>query len=240
MLRHSLAIAALAGLVAFAPAAHGLGLDFGLNKDIRIAPGSETDGRSTVNGDIEVGRDAVVNGDLHTVNGGIDIEANARVRDAESVNGRIRVGEGATAGIVKSVNGAISVAGDAMVRQVDLVNGRIDIEPGVRVERGVSNVNGAIRIAGAEIGADLETVNGDVRLSEGAQVAGDLVVRKPRGFNADRRRLPEIVVGPGVRIDGEIVLEREVELYLSETAEVGGVRGVMSLGDAVRFSGEHP
>ena len=39
---------------------------------------------------------------------------------------------------------------------------------------------------------------------------------------------------------GVIKLEREVELFISETASVGGVKGVMSMDDAVRFSGDKP
>jgi hypothetical protein len=31
-----------------------------------------------------------------------------------------------------------------------------------------------------------------------------------------------------------------VKLYISETAEVGGVVGEMSMNDAIRFSGKHP
>jgi hypothetical protein len=39
---------------------------------------------------------------------------------------------------------------------------------------------------------------------------------------------------------GRIDLEREVELYISESAEVCGVTGVMSLDQAIRFIGERP
>jgi len=52
--------------------------------------------------------------------------------------------------------------------------------------------------------------------------------------------MPEIVIGPGSVVKGKIILEREVKLYISESAEVGGVEGTMSMDDAVRFSGEHP
>ena len=41
-------------------------------------------------------------------------------------------------------------------------------------------------------------------------------------------------------MEGVIKLEREVKLYISENAEVGGVEGVMSMDDAVRFSGKRP
>ena len=72
-----------------------------------------------------------------------------------------------------------------------------------------------------------------------AVIKGDLVVEKPGGWNNNKRE-PRIVIGPGSRIEGKIVLEREVELFISESAEVGGVEGLMTLDDAVRFSGDKP
>jgi hypothetical protein len=55
-----------------------------------------------------------------------------------------------------------------------------------------------------------------------------------------KSRKPRIVVGPGSRVEGKIILKREVELFISETAEVGGVEGEMSMDDAIRFSGKRP
>ena len=53
-------------------------------------------------------------------------------------------------------------------------------------------------------------------------------------------RPPKITIGPESRVDGVIHLEREVKLFISESAEVGGVEGEMSMDDAVRFSGKRP
>ena len=70
---------------------------------------------------------------------------------------------------------------------------------------------------------------------------GNLRVERPSGWNNSRNnRKPRIVIGPGSRVEGIIILEREVELYISNTAEVGGVSGVMSLEDAERFDGARP
>ena len=53
--------------------------------------------------------------------------------------------------------------------------------------------------------------------------------------------MPEIVIGPGSVVEGNIVLEREVKLYISESAEVGGIESdYMSMDDAIRFSGDSP
>jgi DUF4097 and DUF4098 domain-containing protein YvlB len=237
--RHKLTsiVAGLLALSLFAPA-HG----FNMNKSINVEAGSETGGQSTVNGSISVGDDATVNGGLETVNGTIKVDDNARIENAQTVNGSVRIGSGVSTRDVTSVNGSISVGPNSTVEgKVNVVNGKISLSNGSSVSHDVSNVNGEIDIDGAGIGGDLTTVSGDVTLSNGATLQGDLVVEKPHGRNWGLRdRKPRIIVGPGARVVGEIRLEREVELYISDTAEVGGVSGVMSMADAERFSGNRP
>jgi hypothetical protein len=184
----------------------------------------------------------VVDGGLETVNGAIRVDDNARFRDAETVNGSVRVGTGVNARSLNSVNGSISVGENSTIEgEISVVNGRISLESGSSVGEDVSNVNGEIEVTGAGIGGSLTTVNGDVTLSDGATLQGDLVVEKPRGGNwgGDSRK-PRVIVGPGAQVVGEIRLEREVELYISDSAEVGGVSGVMTMDDAERFSGDRP
>jgi hypothetical protein len=114
-------------------------------------------------------------------------------------------------------------------------------EKGTSVADGVSNVNGEFQISGAEIGGNLSTVNGDVWLTDGSILQGDLIVEKPGGWGWNRnKRKPRIIIGPNSRVVGQVVLEREVELFISETAEVGGVTGELDMDDAVRFSGDRP
>jgi hypothetical protein len=145
------------------------------------------------------------------------------------------------AGRLNSVNGSISVGENSTIEgEIGVVNGRISLDTGSSVSDDVSNVNGEIEVSGAGIGGSLTTVNGDVTLSGNSTLQGDLVVEKPHGGNWNRDRKPRIVVGPGAKVLGEIRLEREAELYISDSAEVGGVSGVMTLDDAVRFSGDRP
>ena len=54
------------------------------------------------------------------------------------------------------------------------------------------------------------------------------------------KREPKVVIGPGSSVVGIIDLEHQVKLFISATAEVGGVEGVMSMDDAIRFSGKRP
>ena len=103
----------------------------------------------------------------------------------------------------------------------------------------LSNVNGRILLTGAEIGGDVTTVTGDVRIDQSV-LKSDLVIEEPSSWNKASNRKPRIVVGPGSRVEGAIVVEYEVELFISEDAEVTEVRGVMTLDDAQRFSGDVP
>ena len=213
-----------------------------LNKSISVDAGGTSTGESTVNGSISIGAGAVVTGSVETVNGTIRIDENARVEDVGTVNGSLKIQDGVQSEDLSSVNGSVLVGSYAVVEgDVSVVNGKITLESGTRVSQDVSNVNGEIKLKGAEIGGDLTTVNGDVRLEDQAIVRGNLTVEKPGGWgHNDSKRKPKIIIGPGSRVEGEIIVEREVELYISESAEVGSVSGEMNLDDAVRFSGSRP
>lgn len=211
-----------------------------VNKSITIDAGETSDGATTVNGKISVGAGATVTGDVTSVNGSIRIDEGATVTGAETVNGSLRLADKVRSHSLSTVNGSIEVASDATVAgAVTAVNGRITIGGGSKVQNDLGNVNGEIELRGSEVGGDVSTVTGDIELADGAVIMGDLIVEKPGGWNSSKRK-PRVVIGPGSRVEGVIRLEREVKLYISESAEVGGVEGEMTIDDAVRFSGKSP
>lgn len=212
-----------------------------VNKSVKIAAGEESDGATSVNGSISVGSGATVTGTLETVNGTIRIDHDARISDAATVNGAIRVAEKVQSKNLTTVNGSIRVGAGATVEgSVEAVNGSIAIGKGSSVANDVGNINGQIELMGSQIGGAISTVSGDIELADGAVVKGNVIVRKPSWWNWSKQRKPRIVIGPGSRVEGTIRLEREVDLYISDSAEVGGVEGEMTMDDAVRFSGERP
>lgn len=214
-----------------------------INKSIKIEAGGESDGASSVNGSITVGENAVVQGGVNTVNGSIRVDSGAAIENASTVNGGVRIADNVQADDLSTVNGAIKVGKSAMIDgEIDAVNGSIRVEKGSRISRDVSNVNGHIELSGAVVGGDVSTVSGDVDVMDGTVIQGDLVVEKRGGWgwgNSTKRK-PRIVIGPGSSVKGTIKLEQEVELFISESAEVGGVEGKMSMSDAVRFKGDRP
>ena len=214
-----------------------------INKSVKIAAGEESGGATSVNGSITVGENATVTGNLKTVNGSIRIDDGASIEKAATVNGGVRLAERVRAESLTTVNGSINVGENGDISdEVGAVNGRISLSNGTRVGDDVGNVNGQIGLAGAEVGGDVTTVNGDIELSDGAVVKRDVVVEKPSNWSwgKEKSRKPRIVIGPGSRVEGTIRLERKVELFISESAEVGGVSGEMTMDDAVRFEGDRP
>jgi predicted acyltransferase (DUF342 family) len=211
-----------------------------VNKSIEIDAGDTSDGASTVNGKIAVGAGATVRGDVSSVNGSIRIDEGATVADAETVNGGLRVADKVRSKSLSTVNGSIDVASDVTVDgDVSAVNGRITVGGGSKVARDLGNVNGDIELERSEVRGDVSTTNGDVELADGAVIMGDLIIEKPSGWSSSTGT-PRIIIGPGSRVEGVIRLEREVKLFISDSAEVGGVEGEMSMDDAVRFSGKRP
>jgi len=214
-----------------------------MNRSITIGDGMQTDGHSTVNGSISVGADSTIDGSLDTVNGTIRVDENTSVKDVETVNGSIRLASGVSTKDIGSVNGSIRLGERVTVAgEISVVNGKISLGKGTKVAHEVSNVNGDIKLDGADVAHNLSTMNGDITLSDGAIVRGDIIVEKARGWNNNggSNRKPRVIIGPGSSVLGTIELERKVELFISDSAEVGGVSGVMSMDDAVRFSGDRP
>ncbi len=229
--------ASLAFLVAL-PACAG-----SVNKSITIDDGEEAGGASSVNGSITVGTDAIVNGGVNTVNGKIRVDDRSSVRNATTVNGSIRLGDSVKAREITTVNGSIRAGKNCDIEGgIEAVNGSIELGEGSAVADNVENVNGGMEFNKSIIGGDVKTVNGDVELANASVIKGDLVVEKPSGWgnSKQKRRKSRIIIGPGSRVEGDIELQQEVDLFISESAEVGAVKGVMSMADAVRFSGDKP
>lgn len=167
-------------------------------------------------------------GDLKTVNGSIRVAEGVVARSVETVNGSVSVDRLARVDSVETVNGSIQLRADASVdSEAETVNGSITLEAGSAVQGRVETVNGAIRLTQARIGGGIETVNGDIDVLDGSRVAGGIVMRKPSmgWFNNNTSRTPKVTIGANSVVEGKLVFEREVELYVHPTAKIGPVEG---------------
>lgn len=193
---------------------------------------------SKVNGSITV-EDGQAAGELSTVNGSIRIGANARTGEAETVNGSIQAKENVQLGALSTVNGSIRLEDGARVSgDVETVNGGIFVDRGGNVQGDVETVNGAIGLVDTDVGGGLETVNGDVTVGVDSHVRGGLRYIKPKGsfIRIGKQRIPRVVIGRNARVDGPLVFEREVVLYVHSSAKTGPITGAQ----AIRFEGDTP
>lgn len=215
-----------------------LGACSALTDSFTLADGSTyEDDISLVNGRIDIGADCQVNGEVGSVNGAIQIGSATRVRDISNVNGRIQLAEKVEVeGDIASVNGRIELgSGSRIGGEVESVNGQISAAEGVVIEGQLSSVNGRIEMRGARA-ASLVTNNSSILLDEGAVIDGALTVRKSQGISFNAGSPPKIVIGRNVRVNGPLSFEREVELYVHESATVGEISGA----EATAYSGEAP
>ncbi|MEI2457025.1 MULTISPECIES: hypothetical protein [Lysobacter] len=188
------------------------------------------EGISKVNGSIDVDA-GQQRGNLETVNGSIKVGDNARVGSAETVNGSIHVGAGSQTGGLETVNGSIRLGAKTTASSdLETVNGGIFVDRGGAVSGDIETVNGAIGLVDADVSGGIETVNGDVTVGVDSHVRGGIKYTKPRGnFLPKPQRDPRVVIGPNARVDGPLVFERKVQLYVHASAKTGPITGATAI-----------
>lgn len=193
--------------------------------------------------------------DVDKVNGSIHIESDQQAGDLTTVNGSIRIEDGGSAEKVSTVNGGIELGDRATIASIETVNGGIELGAGARVSGAVSAVNGGVRLGkGAEIlgratnvngryvldaahiAGGIETVAGDIEIGADSRVEGGILVEKPHGISWGKPRNPRIVIGPRAVVTGTLDFRRDVDLYVSDSAKVGEIKGAK----ATTFSGDRP
>lgn len=193
-------------------------------------------GASTVNGSIQVPA-GLHSGAVSTVNGSIHIGENAIVAGASTVNGSIHLGAHASADSLSTVNGGVALETAARVAKgVTTVNGGLKLQSGADISGTAGNVNGAIVLTGAHVGGGVHTVGGDIDITDGSHVEGGILVEKSNSWFSWNPRKPRIVIGPHSVVQGDMRFERDVDLYVNDTATTGPIIGAKP----VRFSGEKP
>ena len=146
----------------------------------------------------------------------------------DKVNGSITAQAGQSYGDLSTVNGGIDLQRGAKVEDVETVNGGIFLDRGSNVRRGVSTVNGGIGLVDTDLGGGIETVNGDITVGVGSHVKGGIHVEKPNGnwgFRMGKQKIPRVVIGPNAVVEGNLVFERDVKLYVHQSARIGNVSG---------------
>lgn len=196
-------------------------------------PGFNAD---TINGSIKVGSNSVV-GNLDTVNGSVTVGAATRTGHVDTVNGGIEFGDDAICGRLDTVNGSVSLGRNAQIHgNIDTVNGAIHLRSGSKVDGNIDTVNGNIALTAVEVAGDILSVNSDLDMREGSVVLGGIHYQESQGLSFNIGSPPKIVIGPNSRVEGTLRFDREVRLYVHDSAEIGPVLGA----NVERFAGLQP
>lgn len=195
-----------------------------VNQSIDIASGSQSEGGTTVNGAITVHDHAVVTGTLRTVNGKIRVADFAKVAELTVVNGDISVGDSSRTGPIQTVNGDVDLgAGVDVDGRIMTVNGHIKTGAKAHVDGDLGSVNGKIELHGTVVTGEVENHHGGMLITDGSVVQGDVAVRK--SDSDDDKTVPRVIIGPNTQVQGSLVFERPVHLFVHETAKIGEVKG---------------
>lgn len=166
-------------------------------------------------------------GDLDTVNGSIRVDAGATVEDVSTVNGSISAGDKIRVRSLETVNGGIKLGTGAQVQNgIETVNGSVFVDRGGVVGGDVSTVNGGIGLVATQLDGGISTVNGDITVGVDSHVKGGIKVEKNKSwFNVKLSRDPRIIVGRNAVVEGPLVFERPVTLYVHRSAKTGPITG---------------
>ncbi len=178
-------------------------------------------------------------GNVSTVNGAVRVSDNAVVQKASTVNGAVELGDHVQAAAIDTVNGGVTVGSNSRVAgTVSTTNGGVRLGKSADVVGKVGTVNGTINLDAAHVGGGLQTSNGDIFVGANSRVEGGILMEKPGGwFNWNsNNRLPHVVIGPHAVVQGTLEFRREVVLQVSDSAQIGPVKGATP----VKFSGDAP
>lgn len=175
-------------------------------------------------------------GRLVTTNGSIRIADRVRAGQASTTNGSITAGDDVGSGRMETVNGSIRIGERVRVKDgIETVNGSILVGRDGEVGGGVHTVNGDIGLIATAVGGDVSLANGDLTVGVGSHVRGGVRVRKSSTSWMPIRiqsRRPRVIIGPGAVVEGPMQFEREVLLYVHDSARIGDVTGA----EPVRYS----
>ncbi|WP_414830430.1 hypothetical protein [Alteromonas sp. H39] len=179
---------------------------------------------SSVLGGFDI-RDGRVVSDVSTVNGGIDIGNNVTAEDLETVNGGIELGDNVSVRSAEVVNGDIEAGENLRVTEdIETVNGDVLLGRFAEIGDDIETVNGDISLKESVVRGNVETVNGDITLKDNTLVAGDIVYEETHGdWNWDSS-VPTLHIDASSKVEGMIILHREVKLDIENDALLGKVK----------------
>ena len=160
----------------------------------------------SIDGNIHIGENSEVAGNCRTIDGWIDVGANSKVRNLNTIDGKVRVRKNAV------VNGYIKV-----------IDGEIYCESGVKVKGYVETTDADIKLEGTVVEDSLSTSDGNIKLYDNTTVMGNIKIKKRYRIIPDHIVL-YIEIDNSI-VEGDIINKdsnTEVIIYISNGGQVKG------------------
>ena len=181
----------------------------------------------SIDKDYKIGDGETRNKDFYTVDGNIDVGANAKIGAAKTVDGDITIREGSITRTLATVDGDIKLEASVLVDgSLNTVDGNVIVAEHCEIAGNIRAIDGKIEIKGSSIKGEIRIASGGVFLS-GSQVEGSIIVKKtPRDSGA--RAL--IDIGPDSVVDSIIVKgdSDKVSLRIHNSAMIGNIKGAQA------------
>jgi hypothetical protein len=185
-----------------------LAIDLGINKSIYIQDGErKSDGISTVNGCIIIGKKCKVRGSCRSVNGMISVGQASEVKRLETVNGGIRLDPGVR-----------------VLRDIKSVNGPVECRDGVVVLGSIKSVNGPINLSNTKVDHDVSTYHGNISLENETTIDGDIIIKDGKGHDRHKKPLYIRITDQSV-VHGDIIVENDDLKVVVQLTSGGKVKG---------------
>lgn len=168
---------------------------------------------------------------IYSVDGEVQVQSHARAKKVHSVDGDVTLGAFARARAIDTVDGRVQLGRQAVCEHdIADVDGDIVLGRLARVGGDVRTYDGSLLADDANVDGGIRTVSGRIELRGNTHVHGGITLDKPKPSNgsdsAAAKRLPVIVIGPGVTVDGPIIAHHGGILRVSHQAWVGPIRGL--------------
>ncbi len=204
-----------------------------ISDDLRTHPGRRYGQLESVSGDVRIAARTIVGG-AATTSGDIHVHEEAAVGPVSSISGDLVVGNAAWVRSAETVSGDITLGLNADVDEgVKSTSGTIKADHGCRIKGDVESVSGDIVLHATEVEGDIHVVSSDLTVAAGSQVSGGIHLHRTTNASC---HLPRIVIGAHARVEGELVFEAPVDLFVHTTAHTGPIRGA----SRIVYSTPHP
>ncbi len=216
--------------------------------DVHLQIGSSATGVDTTSGNVVLDADARVFGKIDVTSGDITLGPRAQSATIDSTSGNVHVMQSAIVnGAIDTTSGDVRLMAGARSNGIDTSSGNVELAANVSVNGTIDTSSGYVVGTAAQIMGSIDTSSGDISLTASrvngsvltnsgrvhvvmrSVIGGNLKLRKNNcdwsWFSSCKTQETTVIIGANSAINGALIAERPVRLYVHPSARVGRIIG---------------